>query len=88
MGAKDLKTGLSSRDTDIKNIFTKGIEFVVHSLARDVCITNINNLFLIFLNYNIRKVDTVARVTTRKEIPAFYALSTSCISEEAKFFEE
>ena len=56
MGVKDLKTGLSSRDTDIKNIFTKGIEFVVHSLARDVCITNINNLFLIFLNYNIRKV--------------------------------
>ena len=57
MGVKDLKTGLSSRDTDINNIFTKGIEFVVHSLARDVCITNINNLFLIFLNYNIRKVE-------------------------------
>ena len=44
--------------------------------------------FLYFLTIIYAKFNTVARVTTKKEIPAFYALSTSCISEEAKFFEE
>lgn len=57
-----------------------GIKLVVHSLARDVCITNIRNLFL---NYNIHKADAVARVTLKTtHTPAFHAFSTSCISAE------
>lgn len=41
-----------------------GITFLEHSLARVVCITNINSLFV---NYDRHKADVVARVTVKKE---------------------
>lgn len=41
-----------------------GITFLEHSLARVVCITNINYLFV---NYDRHKADVVARVTVKKE---------------------